>query len=109
MDTKMKFPEKYRIAGNKGESGAFKIEMNGRVIGIIASDGLGWDHVSVSLANRCPNWREMCYVKSLFWDDEQAVMQIHVPKSQHINIHEFCLHMWRPHGIEIPLPPTIMV
>jgi hypothetical protein len=44
---------------------------------VIASDGKGWEHISVSLPNRCPNWREMCFIKSLFWDEEDVVIQYH--------------------------------
>jgi hypothetical protein len=47
----------------------------------------------------------MCYVKALFWDDEETVMQLHPPKSRWINNHPYCLHMWRPTKLEIPLPP----
>ena len=68
--------------------------------------GIAWEHVSVSLPNRCPNWPEMCHVKSLFWDDEETVMQLHPPKSQWINNHPYCLHLWRPLEGEIPLPPS---
>lgn len=32
-------------------------------IAIIASWGGGWEHVSVSLARRCPTWEEMCIIK----------------------------------------------
>jgi len=86
----------------------------GRKLRIISSgdDGdLGnrWEHVSVSLENRCPNWPEMCFVKSLFWDDEDTVMQLHPPKSRWINNHQFCLHLWRSLDQEIPLPPDIAV
>lgn len=76
---------------------------------VIASDQLGWDHVSVSLPDRCPVWAEMCKIKELFWDDEDAVMQLHPPKSDWVNNHDTCLHLWRPQVIAIPLPPSIMV
>ena len=36
----------------------------------VASNGHGWDHVSVSMANRCPNWPEMEHVKRLFFKDD---------------------------------------
>jgi hypothetical protein len=83
----------------------------GRDLLVIASSGdesLGilWDHVSVSLPNRCPNWPEMCHIKGLFWSDEETVMQLHPPKSQWINNHNYCLHLWRPLKQEIPLPPS---
>lgn len=88
----------------------------GMTLKIVASDGdaeigIEWEHVSVSTRNRCPNWLEMCFVKDLFWDEEEAVMQLHPPKSRWINNHEFCLHLFRPTGagVEIPLPPDMTV
>ena len=71
-------------------------------------DLLGWEHVSVSTKNRCPNWPEMCFVKDQFWEPEDCVMQLHPPQSQHINNHPYCLHLWRPIRETIPMPPSIM-
>lgn len=71
-----------------------------------ASVGVDWEHVSVSCRNRCPNWQEMCFVKSLFWHAEETVMQLHPPQSQWINQHPYCLHLWRPLNHAIPLPPA---
>ena len=121
----MKFPEQYRIRRGEWASsprdpfGMFILPPTVRrreSIKIIATDGLDpdsklepWEHVSVSLATRCPTWDEMCLVKSLFWDDEDCVMQLHPPRSQWINNHPHCLHLWRPIGREIPLPPGITV
>jgi len=73
------------------------------------SEEAGWEHVSVSTPRRPPNWQEMCFVKSLFWDDEETVMQLHPPRSQYINNHPHCLHLWRPIDQAIPLPPSILV
>lgn len=87
------------------------------------SDGMGWQHVSITIikdisssskkkfqmVERCPTWEEMCHIKSLFWDDEESVMQLHPPKSQWVNNHPYCLHLWKPDNIEIPLPLQIMV
>ena len=86
----------------------------GRDLRVIASPGdadenIPWEHVSVSLPNRPPNWEEMCFIKSLFWDEEETVMQLHPPRSRWINNHPNCLHMWRPTSQEIPLPPDITV
>ena len=78
-------------------------------IRIIASSGCGWDHVSVSRKNRCPNWAEMEHVKRMFFAPDEVAMQLHVPPSDHISVHPHCLHLWRPHGVEIPRPPALMV
>lgn len=68
-----------------------------------------WDHVSVSCKNRCPNWPEMSFIKDLFFDEEECAFQFHPPKSQYINNHPYCLHIWKPAKVEIPMPPSIMV
>lgn len=74
------------------------------------SDGLErWEHVSVSREDRCPTWEEMCMVKALFWEDEETVIQIHPPKSQYVNRHKFCLHLWRYVGVEQQLPPRHLI
>lgn len=79
-----------------------------RVIASSDSDDTGWDHLSVSLYNRCPTWSEMEFIKKLFLGDVIAY-QLHLPSKDHINIHPYVLHIWRPWRKEIPLPPTSYV
>jgi len=81
----------------------------GRNLAVIASSDLGWDHVSVSLTNRCPNWLEMEQVKRMFFREDEWAMQLHAPPSDHISVHPNCLHIWRPQQVAIPIPPTWMV
>lgn len=78
---------------------------------VISSDGGGWEHVSVSVVKRkgVPTWKEMCWVKELFWEDEEVVMQLHPPKSEYVNTDPYTLHLWKPVEREIPTPPWIMV
>lgn len=76
---------------------------------VIASNGDGWDHVSVSLAHRCPTWEELEFVKRFFFKPDEVAMQLHLPPSDHISLHPHCLHIWRPHDVMIPLPPKEMV
>jgi hypothetical protein len=76
---------------------------------VVASNGMGWDHVSVSRIDRIPTWEEMEFVKRLFFEDNEIAMQLHVPASDHINIHPYCLHLWRPQNKEIPMPHRIQV
>ena len=76
---------------------------------VIASTGDDWDHVSISRKTRCPNWQEMEHIKRLFFKDEEMAMQLHMPPSEHINNHPYCLHLWRPQREQIPSPPSFMV
>jgi hypothetical protein len=69
----------------------------------------GWEHVSVSLQSRNPNWQEMCFVKDLCWTDDELVLQFHPPKALNIDIHSHCLHLWRPQDGHIKLPPRLLV
>lgn len=110
-------PEKFRIIGGPlgsrktdGNNGAFLVKFGvGPAFKVIASDGMGWDHVSVSLGNRCPTWPEMCAIKEMFWDAEDCVVQYHPPESDYVNNHEFCLHLWKPAKVDIARPPSYMV
>jgi hypothetical protein len=104
----------YGSTPGDGFNGAFHIQINGIELLVIASDGMGWQHVSVSMVKQpqlTPSWPIMCKVKELFWDDEDAVMQLHPPKSKYVNNHPGCLHLWRPADPDkgIPLPLSLMV
>src|SRR4029077_4557464 len=68
-----------------------------------------WEHVSVSTERRIPNWIEMCFVKDLFWDQEDVVVQFHPPKSEYVNCHPKTLHLWRWTKGKFPTPPRILV
>lgn len=100
-----------------GNNGAFHLESPepGWRLAVIASDGLGWEHVSVHAyrqegqRQRTPAWKEMCHVKRLFWDAEDVVMQLHPRESDYVNCHPHTLHLWRPTAAVIPTPPAIFV
>jgi hypothetical protein len=102
-----------RYYGWEGDEscGAFDLPslIDGQSLRVIASSGSGWEHVSVSRSNRCPNWPEMEFIKRKFFGDDETVMQLHVPRSEHINEHPYCLHLWRPQHVPIPRPPDWMV
>jgi len=93
-----------------GNNGNFIFYFKGYEIFCQASDGMGWEHVSVTInRKRTPPWEIMAHVKDIFWDKEDTVIQFHPPESQYVNYHSLCLHLWRPIGIEIPLPDPEMV
>lgn len=111
----MKVPNQYRVRGDLmgsnesyGNNGYFIIPFENFSLSIIASDGEGWDHVSISLPNRCPNWREMQFIKDLFFNEEETVIQFHPKKSEYVNNHPNCLHLWKPQDFDLVLPPSIL-
>lgn len=92
-----------------GFNGMFQIKRGRHLLTIISSNQLGWDHVSISLPNRTPSWSEMCFVKELFFDDDETVVQFHPKKSDYVNFHPFTLHLWKKQDLEYELPPQIFV
>lgn len=117
-----KVPNKYRIrSGSKyasddsyGNNGAFQIPLEkGIIANVIASDGAGWEHVSVHILDHgqeeTPTWDEMCIIKDYFWDLEDCVIQYHPPRTHYINQHQHVLHLWRPIVYSIPIPDPILV
>ena len=106
--------EKYRIKAlsseSDGNNGAFFVKFlkTNVTLKVIVSDGMGWDHVSVSLPRRCPNWEEMSFIKDLFFSEEETVVQFHPKKTEYVNNHPYCLHIWKKQNVEIDLPPSIL-
>lgn len=117
-----------------GPEGFFRLSgPEGRTLIVIASDGRdwfepkkigdnedlvlsppAWEHVSVHALGhdkrpRTPSWKEMCWIKDLFWDEEELVVQFHPPKSAYVNVHDNTLHLWAVIGATIPMPPRICV
>lgn len=76
---------------------------------VIFTSSLGWEHASVSQPNKTPTWDVMCRVKDLFWAGDECCIEYHPKEEDYINMHEHCLHIWKPIGVELPMPPSIMV
>jgi hypothetical protein len=109
--------DQWRIPGPGGALGdagcgafEFTSPFGGVPLRVIASNGMDWDHVSVSTSRRCPTWIEMEWVRDKFFQPWATVVQYSVPRIQHVNVHPYCLHLWRPHRFpNLPLPPVGMV
>lgn len=114
----MKVPEENRVTTGRfasteedGNNGLFAIKKGKLKFSVIASDGMGWEHVSATIINaqRCPTWREMCFIKDLFFNEDEVVVQYHPAKKDYINNHPYCLHLWKKVDSEFETPPTLMV
>ena len=66
-------------------NGAFKFRIKGNDYLVIASNGGGWEHVSVSCISRVPSWEIMCEIKDMFFNEDEVVMQLHPAKKDYIN------------------------
>lgn len=108
--TSGKVIEMYGTVGD-AFSGVFSIPYLGvaHQMGVIASAGEGWDHVSVSLQSRCPVWAEMVFIKNTFFKEDEWAVEYHPPPSKNISVHPYCLHLWRPMLDILPFPPTYMI
>ena len=106
-------PNLLSIYGDIGDDkgGAFSVPhpSTGVTLRVIAGSGEGWDHVSVSLPHRVPNWYEMQFIHRLFFEPHEVAWEYHLPRSRHISIHPHVLHLWRKHDFAIPLPPETML
>jgi hypothetical protein len=89
--------------------GFFVIPYGDQIIAVISGSGENWDHVSASLKNRTPTWQEMNWIKNLFFEPEETVIQIHPPQSQYVNVASNALHLWRCWDQVIKLPPRSML
>lgn len=70
-----------------------------KMMAVIASlyrerDGKVWLHVSVSRTNRLPSHSDLKYVKRHWIGEDKQAIQIFPKKTEHINIHPFCLHLF---------------
>ena len=116
-----KVPEKYRLtigdfASDKsyGNNGIFIIQVGRfKQIRCIASDGEGWEHVSVGIMENgkpfTPKWNEMAIVKDIFWHAEDCVIQFHPPKSEYVNCHPNILHLWCEIGVKYKTPHKSLI
>jgi len=97
--------------GGKGfdNAGMFHIPVGVTVLKVIATNGDGWDHVSVSCRTRCPTWQEMSIIAKMFFRSNECAFQLHVPDEDYVNNHPYTLHWWRAHKQGIPRPPKEMV
>jgi len=57
-------------------------------------DGKWWRHVSVAKPDRLPTYTEMVAVKEAFIGADRKALSVLPARSEHVNLHPFCLHLW---------------
>lgn len=111
MQEIIKSPGVYKVVSVADDGAMFYFRWQSRRYEIIASDGGGWDHVSVVPVGQSsePTWKAMCAIKDLCFRENEVVMQLHPATKDCINLVHNCLHLWRPQDEQIPLPPKLFV
>jgi len=70
-------------------------------------DGRLWMHVSTSMRHRLPSWEEVVAVKEQFIGEDRHALQLLPKRSEWLNLHPYCLHLWAVLEGEDPLVPLI--
>lgn len=100
-----------KITGTGDDGAMFEFKYKARKYEVIASNGGGWDHVSIVPVNqkRIPTWEVMCVLKDMCFNEDEVVMELHPAKKDYVNVHNECLHLWKPQEKTIPTPPKLFV
>lgn len=100
-------PADWSIDTRGGDGALFK--NMGRRLSVIVSgdveqDGRRWLHLSVASPDWLPKYETLVEVKELFIGRERKAIQVFPPRSQHVNQHPNCIHLWHCVEAEDPLP-----
>lgn len=77
------------------------------IIDTLTIDGREWRHLSVSRRSRTPSHEDMMAAAEAFLDRDHVALSIYPRRSEWVNVHEFCLHLWQPIGFD-PVPDPQM-
>lgn len=101
-EIRLRLPFVMNMGGNTWGS---RITINGHEGSVVFTfETEGWEHVSFAPFNkkRMPSWSDMVALKRIFWEDEEAVIQIIPKDSEYVNIVDNCLHLWRNTSVALP-------
>lgn len=91
------FPQVKDASQHKiGQEGVYYWRFNGTQFAVIITkdDGVNW-HMSISHPNRYPTYEELKEARYKFCPDEVEMAQIFPPKSEFVNVHPNCFHLWQ--------------
>jgi hypothetical protein len=98
-------PNHWRVLDAFGDGYRYLTRDGLRVIASTGEyDGREWMHVSMSRADRLPSYEDMKHVKEVIVGNDRWAAQLFPPIDQHVNIHQFCLHLWFPLTGSLPWP-----
>lgn len=56
--------------------------------------GTEWLHASIVRADRMPDYHDLTFLHRAVFAGGGYAYQVFAPPSQHVNIHDQCLHLW---------------
>lgn len=76
---------------------SFEVKAMGNEFNVVASIEPNQEHISITLRHkkRIPTWEEMKAIKDIFFDAEEECYQVFPKKSEYVNLHPYCMHIWR--------------
>ena len=83
--------------------------ISGKNLNFIVSYQMGWEHLSVSMPSKTPSWDQMCRMKDIFWNKDEACVEYHPKEEDYVNMHQHCLHIWKTTEEYLPTPPHFLV
>lgn len=70
------------------------VYQNGLLRIIVSIDG-GDRHLSISHRDRYPTWDEILEARNWYFPEEMEVVMVLARKSEYVNIHKNCFHLWQ--------------
>lgn len=79
-----------------GPDGWKLVDLNGEASVIVTSGDHGdveWIHASIARVDRMPSYEDLKLLHAAVFGDRWAY-QVFAPPSDHVNIHQYALHLW---------------
>ncbi len=108
-----KQPEFIKDNSRRSLIGIFEIPLNKKeTVSVIADNGISfpeWEHLSVSTSKRFLTNEEIHFIKDIFFNDDEIVIQIYSKNNIVKSKKNYCIHLWKLKTEDIPLPPMYML
>jgi hypothetical protein len=81
--------------GPDGWSMTHKIEDSSVIVTCAEQDdGVDWIHASIAHSDEMPSYDDLVTLHRSIWGTNGFAYQCFVPVANHVNIHEYALHLW---------------
>jgi hypothetical protein len=64
------------------------------VTAAVWDDGVTWIHASIARPDRMPTYEELTHLHRAVYGENRWAYQCFAPITDHVNIHQYALHLW---------------